>query len=127
MLTESKNCLYCGKPLKADMRKDAKFCKPECRTAYNNAQRYGLDPHVMRVDKVLHKNYGILQHLLKTKERTSVTRDKLLRAGFKFKFCTQAKGEYRYCYAICYKKMEDESFLVAKGFDSYVNPDTDTD
>lgn len=127
MLTEAKTCMHCGKELKAEMRKDAKFCKPECRTAYNNAQRYGLEPHVMRVDKVLHRNYGILKDVLKTKERTSITREKLIRLGFKFKFCTQAKGEYRYCYQLCYKKMEDGSYLIVKGFDSYVNPDTDSE
>ncbi|MEO8174210.1 MAG: hypothetical protein ABI581_14045, partial [Sediminibacterium sp.] len=69
MLTEKRLCLFCNKPLNAEMRKDAKFCDEYHRVAYNNARRYGLQPEVARTDKMLHKNFEILDKLYKANNK----------------------------------------------------------
>lgn len=113
-------CLNCHKALDKRMRKDAKFCNTYCRTEYNNKRRYGLHPDIVKVDKILHHNFEILQSALKTKEYVYMTREKMLRQGFNFDYYTQAKNDYRYCYTLCYKPKDAETITISRGFDSVV-------
>ena len=115
-----RHCLNCDKALDARMRKDAKFCNTYCRTEYNNQRRYGLHPDVVKVDKILHRNFEIMNTAVKSKEYTYMARDKMLRQGFSFDYYTQAKGEYHYCYTLCYKIKDADTVTISKGFDSVV-------
>ena len=118
MLTEEKLCLSCHKPLKKEMRKDAKYCNEYCKTAYNNLQRYGLDPNVSRVDKILHKNFEILQKMLKNQNYVEVSRENLEKKGFKFDFFTQIRGTtYKYCYTLSFRQKDPKTVLISKAPD----------
>ena len=113
MLTEEKNCLSCNKPLKKEMRKDAKFCNEYCKTAFNNQKRFGLDPAVMRVDKILHKNFDILSKALKNQKYVEISRLTLEKRGFKFDFITQRRGAaYGYCYNFMFKEKDAKTILI---------------
>jgi hypothetical protein len=120
ILLPERHCLNCDKMLSVRMRKDAKFCNAYCRTEYNNQRRYGLQPEVAKVDKILHRNFEILQTALKGKEYIFMQRDKMLRQGFSFDYYTQAKGDYHYCYTLCYKMKDSNTVIINTGFDSIV-------
>ncbi len=113
MLTEARNCKNCNKALKPDMRKDALFCNTYCRTAYNNPRRFGTDPEVARVDKILHKNLGILKQVIKDKRYAEVSKKALDKSGFRFDFCTFSMGSYKYCYHISYKPITEEKYQIS--------------
>lgn len=115
-----RHCLNCDKPLDARMRKDAKYCNNYCRTEYNNKRRFGLHPDIVKVDKILHRNFEILQAALKNKEFVYAKRDRMLRQGFSFDYYTQSKNDYRYCYTLCYKMKDADTVTISKGFDSVV-------
>lgn len=115
-----RHCQNCDKMLDKRMRRDAKFCNTYCRTEYNNKRRYGLHPDVVKVDKILHRNFELLEAALKTKEYAYISKEKLLRQGFNFDYYTQVKNEYRYCYTLCYKLSEDDKIWIGKGFASFV-------
>lgn len=115
-----RHCLNCDKALDAKMRRDAKFCNNYCRTEFNNKRRYGLLPEVAKVDKILHRNFEIMQAALKSKQYVYVSRDKLLRQGFSFDYYTQSKGDYHYCYTLCYKMKDADTVTISTGFDSVV-------
>jgi len=117
---EEKRCLYCEKLLSDKMRRDAKFCNTYCRTAFNNRRRSGVNPDIVNIDKVLHRNFELLQNALKNKEYAYVDRDRLRGKGFNFDYFTQAKGEFRYCYTLCYKLTDDGKIKVRSRFDSIV-------
>lgn len=74
ILTEERSCRFCKKPLKKDMRKDAVFCNTYCRTANNNQRRFGADPEMLRIDRILHKNLEILQQIIKDKRYVEVSK-----------------------------------------------------
>ena len=112
MLTEERTCKFCNKLLKKDMRKDAMFCNTYCRTAFNNLRRFGSDPEVSRVDKILHKNLEILKQVIKDKRYAEVSKKVLDKSGFKFDYCTFSMGSYKYCYHLSYKEIEGEKFQI---------------
>ncbi len=113
MLTDERVCRFCQKSLKKDMRKDALFCNTYCRTAYNNQRRFGTDPEVTRVDKILHRNLEILKQVIKDRRYAEVSRKALDKAGFKFDFCTFSIGSYKYCYHLSYKAITEEKYQVS--------------
>ncbi len=122
MLTEDRNCLYCNKLLKKEMRRDAKYCNEYCKTAYNNLQRYGLDPNVSRVDKILHKNYEILLKTIKNQSVVEVTRLSLEKKGFKFDFFTQIRGTgYKYCYTLSFRLKDAPTVLIGRAPDHVID------
>ncbi len=113
-------CQNYDKVLDTPMRKDAKFCNTYCRTEYNNKRRYGLSPDIVKVDKILHRNFEILEAALKNKEYVYMARDKMLRHRFSFDYYTQSKKDYRYCYTLCYKSSDEDKIWIGKGFESVV-------
>lgn len=115
-----RHCQNCGKVLDTRMRKDAKFCNIYCRADYNNKRRFSLHPDIIKVDKILHKNFEILDATLKSKKYVYMSREKMLTQGFNFDYYTQAKKEYRYCYMLCYKLKDPDTVTISKGFASEV-------
>ncbi len=113
MLLEAKQCMNCNKPLPKEMRKDAKYCNEWCKTEFNNLKRYGLVPEVTRVDKILHKNFEILQKFLKDQKSIEVSKAQLEKKGFKFDFFTQIRGtSYKYCYTLSFREKDAKTILI---------------
>lgn len=119
MTQEKRNCLHCGKPIQG--RVDKKFCDDSCRNTYNNQQNADSINLIRNINHTLKKNRNILETLIPTGENLAkTTRERLVRAGFNFKFFTHSyqnkKGNlYHYCYDYGYLELEMEWFLVVKG------------
>ena len=98
-------CLECGGDLDIESRSDRKFCCTKCRSRYHN--RIMRETRLMhnRVITCLHKNYVILDGLLKDGIRKIELGDLSLR-GFDPAFSTgSVRLRYRtvfFCYEICY-------------------------
>jgi hypothetical protein len=122
MSTETKLCLNCGKPVLG--RIDKKFCDDQCRNTFNNQQFAASNNLIRNINHALKKNRNILESMIPTGEVLSKTnRDRLLRAGFQFKYFTHSyqskKGnQYHYCYDFGYLALEGDWFLVVKGKES---------
>ncbi|MEO7306229.1 MAG: hypothetical protein ABIR78_04665 [Ferruginibacter sp.] len=115
---EIKVCGLCEKPLKG--RSDKKFCDDYCRAAYNNELKSASNNYIRNVNNALGKNRRILENLLPAGEQMAKTnQDKLLRAGFQFRYITHtytnSKGKlYQFCYEYGYLPLENNWFLIVK-------------
>ena len=80
-----KKCIECGGPVTG--RSDKKYCSDECRTAYNNGRYRKELSVVLSVNRILRKNYIILDslYLRGIKKSDLITIAKL---GFDHRFCT---------------------------------------
>ena len=118
--SDTKTCLYCGKPLKG--RIDKKFCDDNCRNNYNNQQKAkgSHSTYVRNINNALLRNRKILESLLPDEKKTAnANRDKLLRLGFQFKYVTHlytTKDEktYFYCYDYGYLPLDNDWYLIVK-------------
>lgn len=121
MPTETRLCQNCGKPIQG--RLDKKFCDDSCRNTYNNQQNAIPVNLIRNINNTLKKNRNILESLIPANEELAkTTRERLVRAGFNFRFFTHTyqskKGNtYRYCYDFGYLELEGDWFLVVKGKD----------
>jgi predicted nucleic acid-binding Zn ribbon protein len=120
IVSESKTCLACGKPIKG--RIDKKFCDDYCRNVYNNQQK-AMGNHsslVRNINNALLKNRRILESLLPyTEETARANKEKLLRLGFQFKYMThlyttKTGKTYYYCYEYGYLPLDNDWFLIVK-------------
>jgi len=113
-----KQCLNCGKVLKG--RADKKFCDDYCRNNHNNKQNSDKSQLVRNINNALLKNRKILSQLLAENEgMKKTTRQKLLDAGFHFKYLTHQyqnqKGQtYFFVYEYGYLPLENDWLLVVK-------------
>ena len=107
-----KKCIECGGTVIG--RSDKKYCSDECRTAYNNG-RYRKELSIaLSVNRILRKNYIILDSLYRKgiKKSDLITIAKL---GFDHRFCTsfsepatKKKRElFCYDYSICITNKSD--------------------
>ena len=116
MEEETKTCMQCGKTLRG--RSDKKFCDDYCRNNYNNTLKAYANNYVRNINNALGKNRRILEDLLPEKEEMSkTTKQKLLHAGFQFKYFTHTyinqKGKtYFFCYDYGYLPLENDWFLI---------------
>ena len=112
-------CLHCGKVLKG--RAGKKFCDDGCRNSHNNQLYAEANNYIRNVNHSLKKNRRILAEMLPpAKEKTSVPKDKLIQAGFQFKYLThlyisKSGKTYYFCYDYCYSPFENDWYLVMKG------------
>lgn len=119
MPTETRLCQNCGKPIQG--RLDKKFCDDSCRNTYNNQQNAIPVNLIRNINNTLKKNRNILESLIPANEELAkTTRERLVRAGFNFRFFTHTyqskKGNtYRYCYDFGYLELEGDWLLVVKG------------
>ena len=115
---ETKNCLYCDKPLKG--RADKKFCDDYCRAAYNNELKSISNTQMKDVNNALSKNRRILEELLPAGEDTmKVKQEKLLQKGFLFKYVThlytnKAGNTYYFCYEYGYLPLDNDWYLLVR-------------
>lgn len=112
-------CLHCGKVVKG--RAGKKFCDDGCRNAYNNQLHSDANNYIRTINYSLKKNRRILEEMLTaSKEKTSVSRDKLIQAGFQFKYIThiyisKTGKHYYYCYDYCYCAFDNGWYLIVRG------------
>ena len=116
MSTETKVCTECGRELFG--RSDKKFCSDACRSAYNNKALAGGDKYMRTVNRRLKKNHSILVQL-NPDGKTTTHREKLLKAGFDFDYCTNTyttkdQKEYRFCYDQGYLHLGNDFILLVK-------------
>ena len=116
--TEAKGCLACGKTIRG--RSDKKFCDDYCRNNFNNQLKAASNNYVRNINNALKKNRRILEELFgPADEMVKVPKEKLLQAGFQFKYLTHTytnkKGNtYFFCYEYGYLPLEHDWYLVVK-------------
>ena len=96
----ARNCIECGDEFTG--RVDKKFCCDQCRNTYNNRLNSDNIKVVRNTNRILKKNWRILQ-TLNPDGKSRASRDKLLRSGFNFSYVTAyyttKKGDtYFFCY-----------------------------
>lgn len=117
-VTQSKNCLACGSPLKG--RADKKFCDDFCRNGYNNRLKSGSNNFIRNINNALRKNRRVLESLIPPgHEMSKTTKEILLNMGFQFKYHThlytnKKGGTYFFCYEFGYLSLENDWFLIVK-------------
>ena len=114
--TETKNCLYCEKPIKG--RTDKKFCDDYCRNAYNNSIKAPSYNLIRNINNQLAKNRRLLEEAIPAgEEMGKTTKEKLLSKGFSLKYLTHTytnkKGNvYFFCYDYGYLPLEGDWMLI---------------
>lgn len=109
-------CPECGNKIIG--RSDKKYCSDACRNAHNNELNKDTKNLVRNVNNRLRKNYRILE-ALNTKDKTKVSREKLIRKGFNFEYftsiyTTKSGSVYYYLYDQGYLPLENDYFLLVK-------------
>lgn len=105
-----RECLECGSQFQG--RSDKKFCDDYCRNTYHNKKHQEQSPAVKAINKILFKNYKILQDI-NPEQKVNAPRSKLLDKGFNFNYftntyTTKAGKVYYFCYDKGYLPLENE-------------------
>ncbi|MDX1760784.1 MAG: hypothetical protein R3218_01380 [Christiangramia sp.] len=111
-----KSCPECGEKLRG--RTDKKFCSDYCRNTYHNKINKDTSNLIRNTNNQLRKNHRILEEL-NPKDKTSVTRSKLLGKGFDFEFftsiyTTKTGNQYFFVYDQGYLKLENDFYALVK-------------
>ena len=109
-------CLECNQPISG--RIDKRFCDDACRNHYNNRQNRDRTQLMRNTHHVLRKNYRILSGL-NPKDKTKISRKRLLEEGFSFDHITQfyrtRKGTvYYFVYDQGYLPLENDWYMLVK-------------
>lgn len=112
-----------------DGRADKKFCCDQCRNTYNNQLKQETNNFTYQINRVLKKNRQILCDLYEKlgkpdKERHSVTKERLIKEGFKFDYMTNiytTKAEKTYYYSYDFGYYYDNDFVVIVRKKEYVD------
>jgi hypothetical protein len=117
-MQNERKCKVCGKSVKG--RSDKKFCDVYCRAVHNNELKAPDNKFIRGINTALSKNRKILQQILSGNGSVKkIPREKLLEAGFQFKYLThtftnQKRGVYYFCYEFGYLPLENDWFLIVK-------------
>lgn len=109
----------CSGTIPYNVRKDKRFCSDACRTAFHNPQRQGLDPEVVRINKILQTNFEIMAEVYSNPKTHTIDRDAIMRMGFSFDYFTQVYKNFKYCYFYGYAENNNKVSIV-RGFDDIV-------
>ena len=94
-------CLQCGKPLTNYGRVDRRFCSQECKNHWHNWHRYrAREKEVKRILRILDKNRGVLDNLLKM-DRHSANHSTLRDLGFDENYFTSYQRVRHRCVYRC--------------------------
>ncbi|WP_034260191.1 hypothetical protein [Altibacter lentus] len=112
----NRTCPECG--TKIIGRADKKFCSDACRNAHNNSLNKDSKNLVRTINNRLRKNYRILEKL-NSKDKTKVTKERLLRVGFSFDYftsiyTTKTGSVYYYLYDQGYLALDNDYYLLVK-------------
>jgi hypothetical protein len=102
METQREACLNCGKEIIG--RAGKKYCDIACKNAYANAHKSEEEMEVIRINKILRRNWRILK-TLSPKGKTTIRKEFLLEKGYEFNyftnvFLTDRKKVYYFCYSM---------------------------
>lgn len=119
-MKEKRLCPVCSYEITG--RVDKKFCSDQCRNNFNNEKYSMNNTLIQKVNRVLKKNYSILEKINKS-GKTKTSRSKLLQEGFDFNYFTniyetQKGSVYRYCYNQGYLALNDDLLLLIKNEES---------
>ncbi len=114
-----RTCDQCGAVITG--RRDKRFCDIRCKNAYHRDMRRITEPVTKRIDQFLHRNRTILYELWKDarKKRFFVSRTKLYKKGFRFKYFTSTyvnnQGKlYHYLYDFRWMEFSTDQIMVVK-------------
>lgn len=93
-------CLQCGKPLAAG-RPDRKFCSPQCKNRWHNAQVGRYHNYRLRVVHALDRNHLILKRIHDSGLR-SVSRVEAMSMGFQPDYFTGCSVVNRHVEYVCF-------------------------
>ena len=115
-------CLYegCGKPLDKKMRKDAKFCNEQCKAAHHNPRRADVHPDVKKINKILLKNFEILEKALGKKDHVKKSTVHIIKQGFNVEYHTHQHKDFIFCYRYGYHLKDDGYFTIFRGYENAV-------
>ncbi len=115
---EEKKCRHCEAVLKG--RADKKYCNDFCRSAHNNTRKSTVDHFIRNTNNALIRNRRILESFLNgTSGTKKVARERLVHAGFQFKYLTHThlnrkKRLLYFCYDFGYMPLENDHFLIVR-------------
>lgn len=113
ILVEIKHpCGHCGSEIK-HWRRNKKFCDEQCKSKHHNEQRELIDEDMKYVNKILAKNFDIMKKLVGDKDVVKIGKSELEKKGFNYDFVTQFRGDYRYCYALSWRQIENNMILIS--------------
>lgn len=115
-ISKNKRCLECGEPLVG--RIDKKFCDDQCRSAYNNRKFNRDHTFIRKVNRILKKNWKILQSL-NPDGKIILNKNELINLGFNFNYFTYSaktrKGKiYYFCYDQGFYIKDNKQLLLIK-------------
>lgn len=122
-----KKCPVCGTEFEG--RVDKKFCCDQCRNTYNNHLNQKTTLFTYDVNKILKNNRKVLFEMYEKidkpeTERHSVSKEKMLKAGFKFDYLTniyKTKSDKMYYYCYDYGYYYDNEYVVIVPKKEYVD------
>ncbi|MFB0905003.1 MAG: hypothetical protein QMB11_11515 [Nonlabens sp.] len=111
-----RKCPECKEEVRG--RADKIYCGDYCRNVANNKLNRDSNALMRNINNRLRKNHRVLQEL-NPKDKSKVSRNKLLAAGFDFNFFTSIyttkKGTvYHFVYDQGYLSMDDDYYLIVK-------------
>jgi len=111
-------CLACNKIIRSG-RPDKKYCNDGCRNDYNNRLMQAERAEIKGIDLILKHNRRILKEALNGDGSKKISREQLVKKGFRFDFHTHfytnyKKDQYVFCYDYGYLHLNDDVCLVVK-------------
>jgi len=114
-----KHCPICGDKVKG--RSDKIFCSPDCKAVYHYNRSTQRDPITGPIDKILHRNWVVLQeqYELAGIKKFYVEKNKLQKDGFKPNYyttsLTNSKNKvYYYIYNFGWMDFSNKQLMVTR-------------
>jgi hypothetical protein len=90
------------------------------QSGVSQPKRSGLHPDIKKINKILVKNFKILETALGKEKYVKKDREKILNKGFNLEYITQTSKEFRFVYRYGYHLKEDGVITIFRGYDSVV-------
>jgi hypothetical protein len=106
-------CGWCKKEI-LDWRSNKKFCDEDHKNKFFNKIRKEEGLEMGRVNRILKKNYEILKRVILDKPNEKIKLTALEDKGFNVKFLTHLVGEYRNCYNLSWRPIENGYVIISR-------------